>query len=51
MGLGDYFFKDGDYYRAVTEYKRFLFFFPQERDGGRGALEDRQIVFQREKVG
>ena len=29
MGLGDYFFEDGDYYRAITEYKRFLFFFPQ----------------------
>lgn len=29
MGLGDFFFDDGDYYRAVTEYKRFLFFFPQ----------------------
>ena len=29
MGLGDYFFQDGDYYRAVTEYKRFLFFFPR----------------------
>jgi tetratricopeptide (TPR) repeat protein len=29
MGLGDYFFEDGDYYRAVTEYKRFLFFFPE----------------------
>jgi outer membrane protein assembly factor BamD (BamD/ComL family) len=28
MGLGDYFFEDGDYYRAITEYKRFLFFFP-----------------------
>ena len=29
MGLGDYFFQDGDYYRAITEYKRFLYFFPQ----------------------
>jgi tetratricopeptide (TPR) repeat protein len=29
MGLGDFFFEDGDYYRAITEYKRFLFFFPQ----------------------
>ena len=29
LGLADEFFKDGDYYRAVTEYKRFLFFFPQ----------------------
>jgi tetratricopeptide (TPR) repeat protein len=29
IGLGDYFFQDGDYYRAITEYKRFLFLFPQ----------------------
>jgi len=29
MDLGDYFFKEGDYYRAITEYKRFQFFFPQ----------------------
>jgi tetratricopeptide (TPR) repeat protein len=29
MGLADQFFKEGDYYRAITEYKRFLFFFPQ----------------------
>jgi tetratricopeptide (TPR) repeat protein len=29
MGLGDYFFEDGDFYRAITEYKRFLFFFPE----------------------
>jgi tetratricopeptide (TPR) repeat protein len=29
LGLADDFFKEGDYYRAVTEYKRFLFFFPQ----------------------
>ncbi len=28
MGLGDYFFEDGDSYRALTEYKRFLYFFP-----------------------
>lgn len=35
MGLADDFFKEGDYYRAVTEYKRFLFFFPQ-----RGRIEE-----------
>lgn len=35
MDLGDYFFKEGDYYRAITEYKRFLFFFP----GSAGAEE------------
>jgi len=29
MGLGDYFFEDGDYYRAITEYQRFLFSFRQ----------------------
>jgi tetratricopeptide (TPR) repeat protein len=29
MGAGDYFFGDGDYYRAITEYKRFLYFFPE----------------------
>jgi tetratricopeptide (TPR) repeat protein len=29
MGLADHFFQEGDYYRAITEYKRFLFFFPQ----------------------
>jgi len=29
MELADHFFKEGDYYRAITEYKRFLFFFPQ----------------------
>jgi len=29
MNLADHFFKEGDYYRAITEYKRFLFFFPQ----------------------
>jgi len=29
MGLGDSFFQDGDYYRAITEYRRFLFFFPR----------------------
>lgn len=29
MELGDYFFKEGDYYRAITEYQRFRFFFPQ----------------------
>jgi tetratricopeptide (TPR) repeat protein len=29
MDLADHFFQEGDYYRAITEYKRFLFFFPQ----------------------
>jgi tetratricopeptide (TPR) repeat protein len=31
MDLADHFFQEGDYYRAITEYKRFLFFFPQNR--------------------
>jgi outer membrane protein assembly factor BamD (BamD/ComL family) len=29
MDLGDHFFQEGDYYRAITEYKKFLFFFPE----------------------
>ena len=29
MELADHFFKQEDYYRAITEYKRFLFFFPR----------------------
>jgi len=29
MDLADHFYQEGDYYRAVTEYKRFLFFFPR----------------------
>jgi len=29
MDLADHFFQEGDYYRAITEYKRFLFFFPR----------------------
>ncbi len=32
MDLADQFFKEGDYYRAITEYKRFLFFFPQSTE-------------------
>ncbi len=29
MDLADRFFQEGDYYRAITEYKAFLFFFPE----------------------
>jgi outer membrane protein assembly factor BamD (BamD/ComL family) len=29
LELADQFFKEEDYYRAITEYKRFLFFFPE----------------------
>ncbi|MBI4495693.1 MAG: tetratricopeptide repeat protein [Deltaproteobacteria bacterium] len=29
MGLGDSFFRDGDFYRAITEYRRFLYLFPE----------------------
>ncbi len=28
-GLAEQFFQGGEYYRAVTEYKRFLYYFPQ----------------------
>ena len=29
LGLGDAFMADGEYYRAVTEYLRYLYFFPE----------------------
>lgn len=29
LGFGDFLFEDGELYRAVTEYKRFLFLFPE----------------------
>lgn len=29
MGLADHFFQEAEYERAITEYKRFLFFFPK----------------------
>jgi tetratricopeptide (TPR) repeat protein len=32
-GLAEQLFKGGEYYRAVTEYKRFLFYFPQSPEG------------------
>jgi len=31
MGFADQLFRDGDYYRAVTEYKRHLFLYPAKR--------------------
>ncbi len=29
MSFADYLFEEGDYYRAITEYERFIFVFPQ----------------------
>ena len=28
LGLAEAFMSEGEYYRAITEYKRFLYFFP-----------------------
>jgi TolA-binding protein len=32
-------FNDGDYYRAITEYRRFLFFYPSDARAGRIQLQ------------
>lgn len=50
MELADYFFQEGDYYRAITEYKRFLFLSPKCPYRG-SALENCAILFQWEEMG
>ncbi len=46
MDLGDRFFQEGDYYRAITEYKRFLFLFPQSARAPEAALDIIKSYFQ-----
>jgi tetratricopeptide (TPR) repeat protein len=49
MGLGDYFFEDGDFYRAITEYKRFLFFFPESLRAAEARWKIASSYFQGKK--
>jgi Tetratricopeptide repeat len=39
LGFADALFNDGDYFRAITEYKRFLFLYPTEARAGRVQLQ------------
>jgi outer membrane protein assembly factor BamD (BamD/ComL family) len=39
LGFADALFQDGDYYRAITEYKRFLFLHPLDARAGRIQLQ------------
>jgi hypothetical protein len=39
LGFADALFNDGDYFRAITEYKRFLFLYPTEARAGRVHLQ------------
>jgi TolA-binding protein len=39
LGFADALFNDGDYFRAITEYKRFLFLFPTDARAGRVQLQ------------
>src|SRR5262245_20242248 len=39
LGFADALFSDGDYFRAITEYKRFLFLYPTEARAGRVQLQ------------
>jgi TolA-binding protein len=39
LGFADALFQDGDYYRAITEYKRFLFLHPRDARAGRVPLQ------------
>ncbi len=49
MGLADYFFQGGDYYRAITEYKRFLFFFPRSARAAEAYWKITQSYFRGKK--
>jgi TolA-binding protein len=39
LGFADALFNDGDYFRAITEYKRFLFLYPTDARAGRAQLQ------------
>jgi outer membrane protein assembly factor BamD (BamD/ComL family) len=39
LSFADALFNDGDYYRAITEYKRFLFFHPSDARAGPAQLQ------------
>jgi hypothetical protein len=39
LGFADALFHDGDYFRAITEYKRFLFLYPTDARAGRVQLQ------------
>jgi TolA-binding protein len=39
LGFADALFNDGDYFRAITEYKRFLFLHPADARSGRVQLQ------------
>ncbi len=49
MGLADRFFEEGDYYRAITEYKRFLFFFPKSLKADEALLKIAKCYFNGHK--
>ncbi len=42
-------FKEGDYYRAITEYKRFIFFFPEENKAEKCYFKIGQSYFKPKK--
>jgi hypothetical protein len=39
LGFAEALFHDGDYFRAITEYKRFLFLYPSDERAGRVQLQ------------
>ncbi|MBE9546118.1 MAG: DUF3808 domain-containing protein [Proteobacteria bacterium] len=42
-------FGDGDFYRAITEYKRFIFFFPEEKKAEKCYLRIGECYFKAKK--
>ncbi|MCK7485440.1 MAG: hypothetical protein MZU97_07675 [Bacillus subtilis] len=46
LKIADAFMEEGEYYRAITEYKKFLILFPDSAKGGLCLLRDRHGLFQ-----
>jgi len=49
MGLGDGFMAEGEYYRAITEYKRFLMLFPGSQQAPKALFQIGMAYYQGEE--
>ena len=46
LGLADMFLAEGEYYRAITEYQRFLYFFPEAEQANYARLQIGMAYFR-----
>lgn len=50
LGLADFFFKSGEYDRAVTAYETFLYFFPDHDETGYARFQVARSFLKQEKI-